>query len=75
MKNKISFVMLFLGIIGTLGGGLWAYYVKYHSAVVFIAPRDRAMIPGIVICVIGLIVLIIGIRKYNRSDCIEDSHN
>ncbi|MBN1187844.1 MAG: hypothetical protein JXB49_36560 [Bacteroidales bacterium] len=74
MKNNISIVMLILGIIGTLGGGFWAYYVKYHTAVVFIAPRDRAMIPGLVICVIGIIVLIIGIRKYRKSDCNEDSN-
>jgi len=57
--------MTILGILAVLGGGSWVAYVLTHK--IYISPElegFHSKVPGLLMALIGLVVLVAGLRKY-----------
>ncbi|MBS3759581.1 MAG: hypothetical protein KGY61_13075 [Desulfobacterales bacterium] len=68
-QRKINWLngvtMTILGILAVLGGGSWVAYVLTHK--IYISPElegFHSKVPGLLMALIGLVVLVAGLRKY-----------
>ncbi len=68
-QRKINWLngvtMTILGILAVIGGSSWVAYVLTHK--IFISPElegFHSKVPGLVMALIGLVVLVAGLKKY-----------
>ena len=69
-----SMMMSVLGILALLGGGSWIYYIKTHR--IFITEELMGIdtfVPAIIMGSIGLLLIVLGIKKHISAGDIQNN--
>ena len=79
-QQKITWLkgvtMTILGVLALIGGSSWVAYILTHK--IYISEELAGFhdkVPGIVMALIGLVVLISGIKKYRHPEEAADANN
>ncbi len=73
--NRLNSIMMsILGILAFLGGGCWIYYIKTHR--IYITEElmgFHTFVPAIIMGSIGLLLIVLGIKKHISAGDIQNN--
>ena len=73
--NRLNSIMMsILGIFAFLGGGCWIYYIKTHR--IYITQElmgFHTFVPAIIMGSIGLLLIILGIKKHISAGDVQNN--